>query len=370
MALTRSTSIEAISTIVNFNTGSLTDADGNDVVSSSGEKTESSTSSSLEYDKVSGISNISSAITELRANRSDYASKLAAIKTFAKGPESVGMSYLASLFGLLSLPLEVDCDKEGTSSERIETSIGVDAANSLSECTTIDVVASLEAAKKTKSGAVVIAGIKHYVDSKDLTTALRISKMYDQLPDINSKQAGRAAGFLDIEAELALVDRISSESLRIGVPDMGQTLADNASEPTITKRIWLGQLRQSCIRSYMGNIQSAIDECGVTACISKVPDAVSLILQYYQYRGNTNGLYAELTKVKGILNQLSPGWHITESEGVTSHSLDPFLSMSSDAKDLFLLDDELMLNVLAASHYGNEDYFTLAKTMYPFIYLQ
>lgn len=329
----------------------------------------SSSTATTSYDKPNSTSALGDALLAeyKKANKGSTASYLEA--TFGKGVVDSSVAYVADLLKSVDIPLEVDCDPNMTTEERVISSIGVAASSSLTTCSVFDIVKNISAAKNVLTGSVIIGGVSYLTKGKDLNTAIGLSKMYDKLPSVNSKYLNSIIGYFDLDAEAALATRLVNESLRIGLPDVLRLVISTVRNESVKKRVYLGQLRQACMQSRLENVQLTIDYCGVTQCLAKVPDIVYLILKHYKYRGNGEGYPAELTKVKDLLTTLDPTWSTNEQDTITYQDYSPFASASASAKDLFLLDDELYVHVLIGSEYGNRSVKSTVSTMYPYLNL-
>ena len=329
-----------------------------------------STTTPVNYSRVSSTSVIGNRVVESNLAKKTSSGSSLINTIFGKSAVSGNSAFMADLIGKIHLPVEVDCDPSPSSSDRLKNSVGLAASNSMTSCTVLDVIKNLDASKAVMVGAVTIGSTAYAVKGKDLTTAQGLAKMYTQLPSVQSPYLDKAVGYTDTGTELSFAKRLMDESLRIGIPQMIDKVVAQFSSPESKRALYLSQVRSSCIRSYLDNVQAAIDYCGVGAVIAAVPDVVQLIIRYYRYRGNTGGMTAELTKVKTLLSTLAPGWELTVTDTTTYKNFTPFMRASADAQDLFLLDPELYVYILVADKNGNESITSMVRRMYPYLRLR
>lgn len=128
---------------------------------------------------------------------------------------------------------------------------------------------------------------------------------------------------------------------------------------------------QAIQQSDMATVQLCITQLGAGGVLSQVPNAVTLLCQYYRIPAGTvsSGIAALWTTLKGILTTLAPTWNMTSRNGQLIPSLQVFQAASADCLTIMKTDadDTIVDAAWIAKDFPTEDALTTLEQMYPYM---
>lgn len=189
-----------------------------------------------------------------------------------------------------------------------------------------------EASKKilTIQNAKVLYGtVTTIVDSaKNLKNATDVVNLLNSISGNST-----LAKLIDKEAQFAVFGNLLQQVSALGIPDAIDLLLDKLDDDKERRRLLLDNLRSLIMNSDMPSVRKAITYVGGAGILSRVPDAIPLIMTFYQFAPGTdpNNYAAKREELIGILNDIDAHWFEYSRNGTWISNLEPFTYASDDA---------------------------------------
>lgn len=304
---------------------------------------------------------------------------------------------IASMLGRLTNPLPVPCDPEKDVLERLQDALGAAAYQNLTKCNQKSILDSIFGQSKIGRVLLKINDEFNLIDKKDIAT------LDNMLAALNTLKDGPllliAAGLLsashgstdgprapnenststvieknDEEAELALMENIIEQSLRIGAVGMLAALEGKFKTVEQKKELYIRAFGYAADHSRLDIITTILDFTGVTVIRARHPNAVKRILQSYKFsdvvgenKTPTNTDYHnELTS---LLTRIDPNWDTITVGSRRISNLDVMRNISDDARDLFMVGDDYDVVVSLSLTHEIEHLSTVIRNRHGNIYV-
>lgn len=175
------------------------------------------------------------------------------------------------------------------------------------------------------------------------------------------------ASLFDVGGTFALVNSIVGKAMSYGLVDAAQELMDKVKDDETRRKLQLANIRSLMTASDLDGVNKVIDNFGVEAVLSRVPDAVDTIVTCYQFPDSAEPVnQAECyAKLLGLLNRLNSGWAVIKRGVAMVTNLAPFTAASDDARLLFLNDPVYREAALTAPNYPKQPLIGLMTEQYP-----
>ena len=198
-----------------------------------------------------------------------------------------------------------------------------------------------------------------------MDTAKEVFSLINQITSSNEMK-----GFFDIGSESALMSSVMREAIALGVPKAIDVLVENAKDDQIAYNALYANLQVAFENSDLDTINLMIEKLGLNAVLAQVPNAVPMLLTYYELpTGTPSSNYpVDLAALKTALTTLRPNWGQVQRNGTWVSDLTAFADISDDARILLMLDEDLQVPVLIGSTYGQRvDLMASLKKLHPFL---
>jgi hypothetical protein len=145
---------------------------------------------------------------------------------------------------------------------------------------------------------------------------------------------------VDQSAYLSTGRALLEAAISMGMPEMIDALKNKFEDDREAKAKLINGVKGVILRSDLDTLDKIIGWIGVSGVLSKVPDAVQLLLAAYAFPpGTTPEKYAECkTNLLNMLNRLNPNWLYTDFQGVQVYNFEVFTRASFNAVTLLNLD--------------------------------
>lgn len=185
-------------------------------------------------------------------------------------------------------------------------------------------------------------------------------------------------GIIDEKGKFAAALGLLDQAVALGVPQLIDDIVTYVKNNKEAKRVLIESARQVIQRSDIPTLNKIIDLVGGQGVLSRVPDAISLLLMFYRFKWGTKtaDYPARRAELIAVLNRLDANWNTTKRNGVATSNLSVTNYMSQNAKTLFLLaqpgttddnffDQPYLLEAVMAGAYPFRNLQQLGRSMYP-----
>lgn len=224
-----------------------------------------------------------------------------------------------------------------------------------------------------------------------MVTAKNAESNAEQLKDITGFRSimdtlGEYVGphlveIFDIDAEVAFLTGIAKDLGEIGFPNILDIIDDRLSKEDSGKlknKVYTNLWPQYIDGSNMDQLKRILAEVGPSPLLGYYPDTIKRLLSRYR-RGNSIVPSDALEELLGVLNDLDVNWGKVRRSYVPVASESPvgdkdhewifdlnvWSSISKDAYDLFILDDDYIDVATIAKDYGERSIKDIVTRMYP-----
>lgn len=176
--------------------------------------------------------------------------------------------------------------------------------------------------------------------------------------------------FFDIGSESALMAGVMRELIALGIPESINVLVEKAPHEEVAYNALYANMRAAVEYSDLDTINMMLDQLGPTTFLSRVPDAVQVLLTNYELPvGTTDENYdTEWTALKACLDKMMPGWGRVKRDGVLISDLSFYSTLSVDAQRLMRREpDYLIAATIGPSYQGAPDLIGELKRRYPLV---
>ena len=176
--------------------------------------------------------------------------------------------------------------------------------------------------------------------------------------------------FFDVGSESALMAGVMRELIALGVPESVDVLVQNAPHAEVAYNALYANMRAAVEYSDLDTINMMLEQLGSTTFLSRVPDAVHILLSNYELPvGTTDTNYdMEWQALQACLNKLQPGWGRVQRNGAWIADLSFYSTLSEDAKVLMRRDPlHLIAATVGPSYRDAPDMLDELKRRYPLV---
>lgn len=213
------------------------------------------------------------------------------------------------------------------------------------------------------SAMVEVGGVLRQVDAQNMDATRAILSLANTLTQ--TSVAGRV---IDIAAESSLLAGVVREAINLGVPDIIDTLIENAKTTEVGDIAMRANMIVAIEKGDLATVQSMVNRMGRENFLTYVPDAVRQISTHYRIPAQLSeeDYPTELSRMLILFDQLDPLWRYTDHGGTSISSLAIFSGLSDDARLLFMTNPSLQLEAAVAAGYGELlDGRMMLKNAYP-----
>jgi hypothetical protein len=211
----------------------------------------------------------------------------------------------------------------------------------------------------------LLGGQRVNFNAGQMDSAKEVFSLINQITASNEMK-----GFFDIGSESSLMASVMREAIALGVPDAIDVLVDNAKDDQIAYNALYANVQVAFESSDLDTINLMIEKIGVNGILAQVPNAVPLLLSYYELPGGTTSenYDNELDALKAVLTTLRPNWGLVMRDGEWISDLTAFAEISDDARKLMMRDSDLLIPVLIGSTYAQRNNLMAdLKKQYPLL---
>lgn len=263
-------------------------------------------------------------------------------------------------------PIPVLCDPEIPVLERLEVTLGLPAFQNLTLCNKKSILDSILG--QTKLGRVLLKVNDefNFISKKDIATLDNITRLASSLKD--GPLLKIAAGLLapsygttegdrlnelvtsftisknDEEAEIAMMENIVEQSMRIGALGIFKSLDAKFKTKEQKHEVYLRAFAYAADYSRLEIIDRILDYVGVPAIRARHPNAIRRVLMGYRFpekigdnASPTNDDYQ--TQLVDLLNRIDVNWDTIQVGTRRVSNLNILRKVSDDARDLFMIGD-------------------------------
>lgn len=209
---------------------------------------------------------------------------------------------------------------------------------------------------------------------KNITTIVDATKDIDSINDLSKlintiATNDEFAKVIDLRAQFSILSSIMSESSRLGITGVIDSVVDNITDTKDKKKFLLSELNTYLKYCNLEAITKCVSLAGGKAILARAPDAINQILTNYRFATTTKpSQYADLLDdLVALLTSIDSHWNQYIRAGVWVSNLEPFTKISNDAKSLFMVSDDYWDKVALAPDYPAKSIKELAKINYPFL---
>lgn len=179
-------------------------------------------------------------------------------------------------------------------------------------------------------------------------------------------------GFVDIQAEIALVSSIVKDAMSFGIPELVTEAKNFVSNLGYLKSTIVSQFNLPISRGDINTLYSSTRIIDGSSVLTQIPTAVPDILRYYKFpRPFDFNKMAEYEKqLVDTLSAINPKWDVDRLGKEEVISLHAFQTLSSDAKMLFMSSSKYKEVCIMANSYTTKTLPSLAREFYPYLRLK
>lgn len=177
------------------------------------------------------------------------------------------------------------------------------------------------------------------------------------------------ASLLDMTSSFAFFNETIQKMNEWGLTDAFSELIDKIDNEELRKKLMLSNVRSLIVNGDLDNVNKVIDYFGVEQVLSRVSDAIELLITCYAFpEDTTSDKYPSIRdKFIALLGRFKTNWWLTTRNGVSVPNAAMFSSCSDDTKTLFITVDYLRSLVMVGPNYPKVAQLTLATNMYPLV---
>lgn len=181
---------------------------------------------------------------------------------------------------------------------------------------------------------------------------------------VGNTQLGKIAG---VSEAIKVMGTVASTLNRLRIPELYDTLYNQQHEED-KKPFLLENIRNAILESDLYVVNKALDECGAAAILSRVPDAITLLVSFYKLPPNvTSPSVAEANNLVNLLNGLDSRWALYKRNGVDVVNLEHFTYANDVCLKVLSKHADYVVPCMIAKSYPMADLKTIAKQLFPYV---
>lgn len=231
---------------------------------------------------------------------------------------------------------------------------------------------------KAKKGFLTLTNVKVLYSNYKAISEMDIKSATDVASLLNSISGNsQLAKVLDMESQFAILGKVVSKLSELGIPEAIDIILDKLEDDKERRRLMIENVRTFIYQSDLVSINKVIDYVGANGLLSRVPDAVNLIMTFYRYPyGQGRPTTTLRDQLKNTLDRIDANWYRYKRDNTWISNLEPFTYASQEALDLFELPipadspftpvtNDFYVAVKIAKTYRSIDIIELARLNFP-----
>lgn len=209
---------------------------------------------------------------------------------------------------------------------------------------------------------VVMEGVDMVVEAKNIGSVEDLMRVAEKITGLTG-----LGELLHITPQLSMLKTLVDKANELRLPGLASAILEQVHDPEDRKLLDINAAWGAAAGSNLPLLTQILDKHGAQNVIGLYPTIVTALLTNYRFEEkDAQPTQAKLQALLNLCTRLDSSWRIHPRGPIHLDHLEPFMTLSADAKSLLMLDDTLRVLALTASGYSKLDLLSIAAKQYPY----